>query len=149
MIKSLGQGLVQIATETEYTDRRFIARCAKHYDENQYFRFNVEQGLQEIGFEEYQKKEVMEVVTKGYLTHSAQKRRVRECIEKLTPREGVYPEDFATKSSHKSQSKDEHIGHGPYHGESDDREQHVAKLQSIGKNCQHLFTSYWRYGDAH
>ena len=45
MIKFLGQIMVDIATETEYTERKFIIRWVKHFDEKRYFRFNVNQGL--------------------------------------------------------------------------------------------------------
>jgi hypothetical protein len=48
MVKFLSATVVQIATETEATERKFIARWAKHFDEKRYFRFNVEQGLQNI-----------------------------------------------------------------------------------------------------
>jgi hypothetical protein len=41
IIKFLGQTVVQIATETENAEKRFIARWAKHFDEKRYFRFNV------------------------------------------------------------------------------------------------------------
>lgn len=95
IMKFLGQTVVQIATETENTERKFIARWAKHYDENRYFRFNVEQGLQEIGLEEYNKKGPMEAATRGYLTHMAQKFRVRDCIQNMQLRESVYLEDFS------------------------------------------------------
>ncbi|KAJ9480820.1 hypothetical protein VN97_g12706 [Penicillium thymicola] len=83
ILKFLGQTVVQIATETENTERRFIARWARHFDEKRYFRFNVEQGLQEIGLEEYKKKGAMEAATEGYLTHMAQKFRVRDCIQNM------------------------------------------------------------------
>jgi hypothetical protein len=95
MLKFLGQTVVQIATETENTERKFIARWAKHFDEKRYFRFNVEQGLQEIGLDEYKKKGVMKAATEGYLTHMAQKFRVRDCIQNLRLKESVYLEDFA------------------------------------------------------
>ncbi|ORX98184.1 hypothetical protein BCR34DRAFT_593257 [Clohesyomyces aquaticus] len=38
----LGETVVQIVTETEATERKFIARWRKHFDEKKYFRFNVE-----------------------------------------------------------------------------------------------------------
>ncbi|KAJ6120164.1 protein kinase subdomain-containing protein [Penicillium sp. IBT 18751x] len=76
-LKFLGQTVVQIATETENTERRFIARWAKHFDDKRYFRFNVEHGLQEIGLEEYRKKGAMKAATEGYLTHITQKFRTR------------------------------------------------------------------------
>ncbi|KAF2203114.1 FabD/lysophospholipase-like protein [Delitschia confertaspora ATCC 74209] len=69
IIKLLGQTLVQIATETENKEKRFIARWAKHFDEKKYFRFNVEQGLQEIGLEQYDKAGEIEAATESYLTH--------------------------------------------------------------------------------
>ena len=37
IIKFLYQMVVQIATETENTEKRFIARWAKHFDQKQYF----------------------------------------------------------------------------------------------------------------
>jgi predicted acylesterase/phospholipase RssA len=95
MIKFLSQTVVEIATETENTERRFIARWAGHFDENRYFRFNVDQGLQNIGLDEYKKKGAMEAATEGYLTHMAQKLRVRDCIQNLRLKQSVYIEDFA------------------------------------------------------
>jgi hypothetical protein len=87
--------VVQIATETENTERRFIARWAWHFDEKRYLRFNVEQGLQEIGLDEYKKKGVMKAATEGYLAHIAQKFRVRDCIQNLRLKQSVYIEDFS------------------------------------------------------
>ncbi|KAF1970199.1 hypothetical protein BU23DRAFT_601125 [Bimuria novae-zelandiae CBS 107.79] len=78
VVKFLSETVVQIATETEATEteateRKFIARWAKHFDEKPYFRFNVEQGLQDIGLEEYKKKGAIEAASEGYLAHMAQK----------------------------------------------------------------------------
>ncbi|KAJ6181424.1 protein kinase subdomain-containing protein [Penicillium canescens] len=96
ILKFLGQTVVQIATETENTERRFIARWARHFDEKRYFRFNVEQGLQEIGLDEYKKKGVMKAATEGYLTHIAQKFRVRDCIQNLRLKQNKPEASFAT-----------------------------------------------------
>jgi predicted acylesterase/phospholipase RssA len=95
MIKFIGQTVVEIATETENTERRFIARWAKHFDQKRYFRFNVDQGLQNIGLDEYKKKGAMEAATEGYLTHMTQKFRVRDCIQNLRLKQSVYIEDFS------------------------------------------------------
>ncbi|KAJ5022565.1 acyl transferase/acyl hydrolase/lysophospholipase [Bipolaris maydis] len=81
--KFLLKSLVGIATETEETERKFIARWAKHYDEKRYFRFNVDQGLQEVGLAEYKEQGRMEAATSEYLQHQAQKFRVRDCIKNL------------------------------------------------------------------
>ncbi|KAF4215069.1 hypothetical protein CNMCM8980_008758 [Aspergillus fumigatiaffinis] len=83
MIKFLSQTVVQIATETEATEKKFIERWAKHFDKNRYFRFNVDQGLQDIGLDEYNKKGPIKAATEGYLTHLAQRYRVRDCIQNL------------------------------------------------------------------
>lgn len=93
--KFLIETVVQIATETEATEKKFIARWAKHFDENRYFRFNVEQGLQNIGLEEYKKNGPIEAASEGYLTHVTQKLRVRDCIQNLRLKESVYIEDFS------------------------------------------------------
>jgi hypothetical protein len=94
MIKFLSKTVVQIATETENTEKRFIARWAKHFNENRYFRFNVEQGMQYIGLDEYKKKGAMEAATESYITHTAQKFRVRDCIENMKLKRSVYIQDF-------------------------------------------------------
>ncbi|KAH8645396.1 acyl transferase/acyl hydrolase/lysophospholipase [Xylariales sp. PMI_506] len=79
----LTETLVKIATETENSEKRFVGRWAEHFDQKRYFRFNVEQGLQQIGLYEYEKKGAMEAATEGYLTHMDQKFRVRDCIQNL------------------------------------------------------------------
>lgn len=95
MIKFLSETVVQIATETEATEKRFIEKWAKHYDSNRYFRLNVDQGLQDVGLEEYNKKGPIEAATDGYLTHVTQRHRVRDCIQNLRQKQSVYIEDFA------------------------------------------------------
>lgn len=96
MIKFLGQTVVQIATETENTERKFRARWAKHFGQKRYFRFNVDQGLQNIGLDEYRKKGAIEVATtEGYITHLAQKFRVRDCTQNLSLKQSVYIENLA------------------------------------------------------
>lgn len=90
IFKFLGQTVVQIATETDNTERKFIARWAKHFDEKRYFRFNVNQGLQNIGLDEYKKKGAMEAATTGYLTHGEQKFQLRDCIRNLRLKRSVY-----------------------------------------------------------
>lgn len=95
MVKFLSETVVQIATETEVTEKKFIERWAKHYDSNRYFRLNVDQGLQDIGFEEYKKKGLIKAATDGYLTHVAQRFRVRDCIQNLRLKQSVYMQDFS------------------------------------------------------
>ncbi|KAJ6087603.1 hypothetical protein N7467_006517 [Penicillium canescens] len=96
MFKFLGQTLVHIATETESTERRFMARWARFFDEGRYFRFNVEQGLQDIGLEEYKKKGSIESATDHYLNHTVRMFQVRNCIQNIKLKENKSGSDFAT-----------------------------------------------------
>jgi hypothetical protein len=95
MIKFLGETVVQIATETTNTEKKFIARWAQHFDEKRYFRFDVDQGLQGIGLDEYKKKGAIESATEGYLNHTARKFQVRDCIQNLRLKQSVYMENFS------------------------------------------------------
>ncbi|KAE8399556.1 acyl transferase/acyl hydrolase/lysophospholipase [Aspergillus pseudonomiae] len=88
-VKFLSKTLVSIATETRITEQKFIARWAKHYDDKRYFRFNVEQGLQGIGLEEYRKQGTIEAATHRYLDHQTQVFRVRDCIQNLKLKRGM------------------------------------------------------------
>lgn len=90
----LSQTMVEIATETENTEAEFIARWRAHYDEKRYFRFNVEQGLQDIGIEEYKEKGAIKSATDGYLSHQAQMFRARDCVKNLELKESVSIIDF-------------------------------------------------------
>lgn len=52
MLKFLSGTLVELATQTENTEKKFIAKWRQHFDEKRYFRFNVDQGLQDVGLAE-------------------------------------------------------------------------------------------------
>ncbi|RDL30230.1 uncharacterized protein BP5553_10508 [Venustampulla echinocandica] len=95
IVKFLGQTVVDIATGTEETEKRFIAKWRKHYDENRYFRFNVDQGLQTIGLDEYKKQGAMEAATDRYLINQAQKNRIRDCIRNLSLKQKKSDTSFA------------------------------------------------------
>ncbi|KAL2029337.1 hypothetical protein VTO58DRAFT_108529 [Aureobasidium pullulans] len=84
-----------IALETEATERKFIARWARHLDEKRYFRFNVEQGLQDVGLAEFKMKGDIKGVSEAYLTHTEQKSRVRDCIENMSTKQNWTNIDFA------------------------------------------------------
>lgn len=95
MLKFLSKTLVGIATETEKTERRFIARWAQHFDKKRYFRFNVEQGLQDVGLAEYKELGKIQAATDEYLRHIQQKSRMGDCVLNLRDKRSVYIETFA------------------------------------------------------
>ncbi|KAF2202719.1 kinase subdomain-containing protein [Delitschia confertaspora ATCC 74209] len=97
IVKLLGQTVVQVATETEKTEKRFIDRWAQHFDQKRYFRFNVEQGLQNIGLHEYKKKGAIQAATGSYMTHMTQKFRVRACIQNLRLKQNKAETSFAAR----------------------------------------------------
>ena len=94
LLKFLSKTLVKITTETEETARRFLARWREHYDNSRYFRFNVEQGLQEVGLAEYKEQGRIETATHQYLDDQQQIFRVRNCVANLKLKQSVYLEDF-------------------------------------------------------
>ena len=87
--------LVKIATETEDTADSVVARWRPQYEQKKYFRFNVQQGLQEIGLEEYREKGTIGAVTYEYLRKTEQKSRVKYCVQNLVEKKSVYTESFA------------------------------------------------------
>lgn len=90
----LSKTLVGIATETEDTETRFIARWREHLDQKRYFRLNVEQGLQDVGLAEYEEQGRIEQATADYLNHQDRVFRVRDCVDNLGEKQSVYIENF-------------------------------------------------------
>ena len=95
LLKFLSKTLPELTTETEQTEKKSIAKWRQHYDSKQYFRFNVDQGLQDVGLAEYQEQGLIEAATEGYLDHQAVRFQVRDCIQNLESKQSVYMENFA------------------------------------------------------
>ena len=93
--KFLAGTLVAIATETESTADEFIGRWRQQYEQKRYFRFNVHQGLQGVGLEEYEQQGKIKATTDEYLRHIEQKSRVKDCVYNLKTKQSVYIESFA------------------------------------------------------
>ncbi|CAO2649239.1 Nn.00g066240.m01.CDS01 [Neocucurbitaria sp. VM-36] len=81
--KFLSKSLVRIATNTKETETSFIDRWTDLYSEDRYFRFNVDQGLQDVGVAEYKQQGKMEAATESYLNNPIQKERMRGCVQNL------------------------------------------------------------------
>jgi predicted acylesterase/phospholipase RssA len=90
LLKFATETLKSLVTQTEATEKRFIASWREHFDQKRYFRFNVDQGLQDVGLAEYQEQGKIESVTESYLEHQTQKFSVRDCVENLKMKRGVF-----------------------------------------------------------
>lgn len=86
IMKFPSQMLVDLTTETERTADKFISRWRYPFDMNCYFRFNVQQGLQDVGLAEYQEQGLIEAATYEYLIQQEQKSRMRKCVMNLWPK---------------------------------------------------------------
>lgn len=88
--KFLSKTLVAIVTETENTAKRSIARWRQFYDRGRYFRFNVDQGLQEVGLAEFKEEGAILTVTEEYLGQQEQQFRLRDCVLSLGDTQRMY-----------------------------------------------------------
>ena len=83
--KFLSETLVKIATDTEQKAAQFehVHRTLLKLSDKRYYRFNVEQGLQDVGLEEYKLKGQIETVTEEYLAKRTQENEIRACAQIL------------------------------------------------------------------
>ena len=79
--------LIGIATETESTANTFAARNRGLLDTKRYFRYNVSQGLQNVGIDEYRKEADIEAATVAHLGEQEHKFKVRDCARNLQTKE--------------------------------------------------------------
>ena len=88
------QTLKDIATETENTAAQSLSQHRGLLDQQRYFRYNVDQGLQDVGLEEHQKEALIESATRKYLANELQKRSLRACAKNLGMKQCAFVEDF-------------------------------------------------------
>jgi hypothetical protein len=87
VFKFFSETLVNIATQTEETAKVFIDRHRYLYERKRYFRFNVEQGLQGVGLEEYEKGALIDAATANYMDSQQTKSVVQACVSNLKLKE--------------------------------------------------------------
>ncbi|KAH8587243.1 hypothetical protein B0O99DRAFT_747744 [Bisporella sp. PMI_857] len=94
-----GETLVSIATETEQTAERFRRDKAHLDDRGQYYRFNVDRGLEEIGLEESKKRKEIAAATRRYVGSQGVFKQMQACADNMTGREyfGEYRTVFSLK----------------------------------------------------
>ncbi|KAL5330889.1 hypothetical protein ACEPPN_000414 [Leptodophora sp. 'Broadleaf-Isolate-01'] len=81
--KFFTETLVGIATQTEDTAKVFVERHRLLYENRRYFRFNVQQGLQGVGLEEYKAAALIDAATTEYMDGQELKSAARECAMNL------------------------------------------------------------------
>lgn len=74
-----------IVTETEKTAERFYRfNKITLVDRNLYFRFNVNQGLKQIGLHEYEQRKAIAVATQSYLAEGEVGHKLSLCADRLS-----------------------------------------------------------------
>lgn len=84
--------------ETEQIAKDFMARWGDLYDTDRYFRFNVEEGLDELGVSDYGTRFSVEAATEAYLDDQARVFQVQNCVRNLEQKE-VINEEMASGSA--------------------------------------------------
>ncbi len=94
-LKFFSETLVNIATQTEDTAKVFVERHRRLYEDKRYFRFNVQQGLQDVGLEEYRKEALIDAATAEYMDSQETKSAAQECALNLKQKQCTFAEvDF-------------------------------------------------------
>jgi hypothetical protein len=78
----LAENLKKVASDTKETEEAVSSRWRGHWNK-QYFRFNVQQGLQEVGLAEYRQTGLINAATAEYLESHDTKPRLLACVMNL------------------------------------------------------------------
>lgn len=91
--------MVEIATESGRMAESFISQNRGLYggldSKRRYFRFNVQQGLQDVGLSEYKEEGTIRAATDRYLTSLEEKHRVHDCTSTLKKKQILSVEDWS------------------------------------------------------
>jgi predicted acylesterase/phospholipase RssA len=79
--------LAAIATETEQTAERFRRERTSLDNTGRYYRFNVNNGLEDIGLEEAKKVKEMAAATRKYITSQEVYKQMQSCAANIASRE--------------------------------------------------------------
>jgi hypothetical protein len=78
----LAENLKKVASDTKETEEAVSSRWRGHWNKR-YFRFNVQQGLQEVGLAEYRQTGLINAATAEYLESHDTKPRLLACVMNL------------------------------------------------------------------
>jgi hypothetical protein len=90
--KLFSETLVSIATQSEDTAKVFVERHRRLYEGKRYFRFNVQQGLQGLGLEEYKKAALIDAATAEYMDSRTNRAAARDCAFNLKQKQCTFAE---------------------------------------------------------
>jgi hypothetical protein len=79
--------LVAMATETQLTAERFQRKQVLLDTTGRYYRFNVVQGLEDIGLEEAKKVKEMAAATRQYISSQEVHKQIQACAGSIAGRE--------------------------------------------------------------
>ena len=94
VLKMFTKTLTDIATETEKTAELFEKRNRGLSFQGRYFRFNVDQGLQSVGLDEYKKEKEIASATIRYMELLRMQMQTRKCSQAMKDKECTL-EDFS------------------------------------------------------
>jgi hypothetical protein len=83
-ILDIGRSLVALATETERTAEQFHRDKSSLDEDGRFYRFNVAQGLENVGLEESMKKKEIAAATSRYLASQDIFKQIRTCVAKVS-----------------------------------------------------------------
>lgn len=92
--KMFTETLKDIATETEQTAENFERSHRGLFDQQRYFRFNVDQGLQHVGLEEFEREKEIASATETYIDQFRIRTQIENSSQALKNKECTL-EDFS------------------------------------------------------
>lgn len=87
--KFLSKTLPRIVTERHHTALKFMARWKQPYKEKRYFRFEVDQGLQDTKLHHYKSNDLIEAATERHLRDPTHKSEILYCAQNLSSKKGL------------------------------------------------------------
>ena len=88
LIKLLSK-LQSLATDTEAANKSFQDRWGKALIDKRFFRFDVTQGLQDVGLDAHEKQGKIKDATRVYLDEREQQTKIHDCADNLMRKDGM------------------------------------------------------------
>ena len=79
----LADGCIRLLRDTEAVHQRLARKSNSESNNFRYYRFNVERGLDDIGYYEWKECDTMERRTRAYLSEHGTSENIKKCISDL------------------------------------------------------------------